>query len=91
MLHLYTVSENVIVVAGMNKVVDNVHEAISRVSNVAAPQNAGRLERNTPCAATGSCSDCQSEDCICCNTVITRRSIVKDRIKVYLVGENLGY
>lgn len=83
--------EHVIVVAGMNKVAKNLEEALSRVSSTAAPMNANRLERNTPCAKNGSCSDCQSDDCICCQTVITRRSRIKDRIKVFLIGEELGF
>jgi len=80
---------SVIVVTGMNKLVTSVAEGENRARNVAAPPNAMRLGRNTPCAVTGKCADCQSEDCICCQTVITRRS-PKGRIKVILVGEELG-
>lgn len=83
--------ENVILIVGMNKVVKNVEEAISRVRNIAAPPNAIRLSKNTPCSKIGRCADCQSDDCICCQTVITRRSAVPGRIKVILVGEELGY
>ena len=82
---------SVIIVAGMNKVVTDVEEGYKRVKNIASPPNAIRLGRKTPCAATGRCSDCLSPDCICSNTVITRRSAAKDRIKVILVGETLGY
>ncbi|WP_069997386.1 lactate utilization protein [Cellulosilyticum sp. I15G10I2] len=83
--------KNVIIVVGMNKIVFNEQEAISRVKNFASPLNALRLEKNTPCAKTGVCHDCLSPDCICMHTVITRNSREKDRIKVILVGENLGY
>lgn len=83
--------ENVLVVAGMNKVVTNVEEGINRVKNIASPPNTLRLNRNTPCAKTGRCSDCLSPDCICSQTVITRRSSAKGRIKVVLVGEELGF
>ncbi len=83
--------DHVFVVAGMNKVVANVEEGISRARNVAAPPNAVRLHRNTPCSVTGKCSDCQSHDCICAQTVITRRSMQKDRITVFLIGEELGF
>ncbi len=82
---------NVIILAGMNKVVPSVEAALSRVRNTAAPINAIRLERNTPCAVTGACSDCQSPDCICAQTVITRRSMTPGRIKVILIGQELGY
>lgn len=83
--------KSVIIVAGMNKVVTDVDEGYKRVKNTASPPNALRLGKKTPCAITGRCSDCLSTDCICSNTVITRRSAIKDRIKIILVGETLGY
>ena len=83
--------ENVIVIAGMNKLESDVDSALKRVRNVASPKNALRLGRNTPCAATGKCADCLSPDCICAQTVITRMSQIPGRIKVILVGEELGY
>lgn len=83
--------ENVIVLAGMNKVVANVDEALSRVHNVATPMNCLRLNKKTPCSATGVCADCLSPDCICNQVVITRRSGMEGRIKVILIGEELGY
>lgn len=83
--------ENVIVLAGMNKVAANVEEAYSRVRNVAAPINALRLEKETPCASKGKCYDCQSPGCICSQIVVTRRSQKPGRIKVILIGEDLGF
>ena len=83
--------ENVIVVTGMNKVVHSVEAGIARTRNVAAPPNTVRLNRNTPCAKTGKCGDCFSPDCICGQVVITRLSMVPNRIKVVLVGEELGF
>lgn len=83
--------EKVIIVAGMNKIVADVKEALSRVRNIASPPNAIRLGCNTPCAKTGKCMDCLSEDCICCQVVVTRKSRLSDRIHVILVGEELGY
>lgn len=83
--------DQVLVVAGMNKVSSDLDDALNRVSNFAAPPNTQRLSRNTPCSKTGFCNECQSDDCICSNTVITRRSHVENRIKVILVGEVLGY
>lgn len=83
--------ETVIILAGMNKVAANVEEALSRVHNVATPMNCNRLNKNTPCAATGICGDCLSPDCICNQVVVTRRSGIAGRIKVILIGEELGY
>lgn len=82
---------HVIIVAGMNKVVNDVPGGVARVRNAASPANAIRLERNLPCAATGVCHDCLSPECFCNQIVITRRSMHAGRIKVYLVGEELGY
>ncbi|MCI9420562.1 MAG: lactate utilization protein [Eubacterium sp.] len=81
----------VIVLAGMNKVVSGVEDGVRRVRDMASPPNTVRLNKNTPCAKTGRCGDCYSEDCICSQLVITRRSSVKNRIKVILVAEELGY
>lgn len=83
--------KNVIIIAGMNKIVPDVESAIQRVKNIAAPPNAVRLNKNTPCAQYGRCADCFTTDCICSNTVITRRSSIPGRIKIILVGEELGY
>jgi hypothetical protein len=83
--------KNVILFIGMNKVCRDVNEAIQRVHNVASPTNCNRLNRKTPCALTGVCADCLSPDCICNQTVITRRSGTPGRIKVFLIGEELGY
>ncbi len=83
--------KNVIVIAGMNKVVSTVEEGVDRVHNFAAPPNTVRLNKNTPCAQTGRCADCYSPDCICSQIIITRRSSIPNRIKVILVGEELGY
>lgn len=83
--------KNVIVIAGMNKVVSTIEDGVHRVRNIAAPPNTVRLNRNTPCAKTGKCGDCYSPDCVCSQIVITRRSSIPNRIKVILVGEELGF
>lgn len=83
--------DQVIIVTGLNKVVPTVEDAVRRVRHTATPLNCIRLNRNTPCASTGTCADCLAPDCICNQVVITRRSGDPDRIKVILVGEALGY
>lgn len=82
---------NVIIIAGMNKIVPSVDMAVSRIRNLASPPNAKRLNRQTPCNAAGRCGDCLSPDCMCNQIVLTRRSGVPGRIKVFLVAEELGY
>lgn len=83
--------KTVLVVLGMNKVMDTLDEAIRRARTVAAPANQQRFLRNTPCTVTGTCGDCKSEDCICNQIVITRHCRPTGRIKFILVGEELGF
>ncbi|MGN0367598.1 MAG: lactate utilization protein [Wujia sp.] len=82
--------EQVIILAGMNKIVTDVEEGIRRVRNMAAPPNTVRLQRDTPCAVNGQCADCLTNS-ICSQIVITRTSMIPQRIKVILIGETLGY
>ena len=83
--------KSVLVIAGMNKVMDSLENAVKRARTVAAPMNEQRFLGNTPCAATGVCADCKSEDCICNQIVITRHCRPAGRIKFILVGEELGF
>ena len=80
----------VVVIAGMNKVLGTLDDAIARARNIAAPANAQRFGIKTPCGLTGQCGDCTSPDCICSYVVVTRYSMVHERIKVILVGEDPG-
>lgn len=82
--------KQVIVIAGMNKVVSNAEDGIRRVRSFATPPNTVRLHRDTPCAVTGQCNDCLTNS-ICCQIVTTRVSMIPGRIKVILVGEELGF
>lgn len=83
--------QNVVILAGMNKIVTDVESGLKRVRDIASPPNTVRLNKKTPCAITGKCEDCYSPDCICGQIVVTRRSGVSNRIKVILIGEELGY
>jgi hypothetical protein len=80
-----------LIVAGVNKIVRNVDEAIDRARNIAATMNAKRLERKTPCIHTGKCTDCDSIERICRVTSIIHRRPHNTKITVILVGELLGY
>ena len=81
----------VVVVAGMNKVAGDLDGAMRRAREVAAPMNAQRFPLKTPCVANGLCGDCKGPDSICAQIVTTRFSKIPDRIKVVLVGEELGF
>lgn len=83
--------DSVIIIAGMNKVVATLPDAIQRARTIAAPMNKQRFNLDTPCEVTGACGDCKSENCICNQLLITRNSKPAGRIKVILVGEELGF
>lgn len=94
--------KEVYVIVGINKIVKNINEGFLRVKKTAAPQNTVRLSCNTYCQKTGECvvlkngefefaSGCMSEDRICCNFVVSAYQRQKGRIKVLIVGEELGY
>lgn len=92
--------KNVIVIAGCNKLVKNLTAAVARLRSIAAPMNTRRLGCATPCRETGECialgsaamtSGCNGDGRICCNYLISAKQREKDRIKVILVGEELGF
>lgn len=83
--------DNVIVIVGVNKIVKDVQEAIARNKEYAAPANAKRLNKNTPCTKVGYCMECNSSERICNDYVLIRRQGQKGRIKVIIVGKELGY
>ncbi len=85
--------EKVFIVAGMNKVVDTVEDALERIRTIAAPLNAQRVGAETHCFHTGVCNDdhCFPPDRICNQLLITEGSRIEKRIHVFLVNEELGY
>lgn len=92
--------KSVIVVAGKNKIVENLNEAEKRVKTIAAPKNVKRLGMKTYCAEKGVCmgfddeklcAGCNSEDRICASYTVMARQRIKDRVKVIIVNEELGY
>ncbi|MBO5248154.1 MAG: lactate utilization protein [Clostridia bacterium] len=83
--------EQVYFVIGENKLTADLSSALDRAKNVAAPKNAVRLNRNTPCVRDGRCHDCQSPDCICSTIAIVRRNPSSCQMTVVLIRESLGY
>jgi L-lactate utilization protein LutB len=83
--------KQVILVTGINKIVKDIEEAEKRVRNYAAPIDAKRLNKDTPCTTLGYCVDCKSPNRICNDFTIIRGQFIKNRIKVIIVGEQLGY
>ena len=89
--------DNVIIIVGMNKIVENLEEALERIRKTAAPLNVKRhtdFDPMPPCGETGECIDCSSPWRICNKTVIIEREFDNDTYKpvitVIIVGEELG-
>ena len=94
--------KSVILVVGYNKVVCNLDEAINRVKAIACPANCQRIPCETYCREKGRCMSlgkedpsmtdgCQSPARICSSYLVQAYQKQKNRIKVILVGEDLGY
>ena len=93
--------KNVIIVAGINKIVPDLEAAVRRVKEIAAPKNCKRLNCNTYCFHKGHCvsldrggdmaDGCDSDARICCNYTVMASQRLHDRVKVILVNEELGY
>lgn len=94
--------KSVIIIVGYNKIVGNLDDAVKRVKTTAAPANCERLSCQTYCKEKGECmslrdsdqdmaSGCGGQARICCNYVVSAYQRKKDRIKVIIVGEELGY
>lgn len=82
--------KTVLVIVGMNKVMDDLDGALTRARTVAAPLNQQRFLLQNPCTITGACADCKSLTCICNQIIVTRHCRPAGRIKFILVGEDLG-
>ena len=83
-------AKNVIILLGRNKIVPDLDAAMFRIKNYAAPANAMRLDKKTPCTKTSYCEECKSPDRICNVWSITEKSFPKGRIRVILINQDLG-
>lgn len=82
----------VYLIIGSNKITENLESAIFRARNIAAPLNAKRLNRKTPCAEKADrCYDCQCADRICRNLSIFLTMPTGVEYKIILIDEKLGY
>lgn len=94
--------KEVLIIAGKNKIVPALPDAVMRVKTIAAPKNAVRLNYDTYCRRSGSCvslknsgsemtDGCCSNGRICCNYSILGFQKLTERFKVVIVGTPLGY
>ncbi len=81
----------VIVVTGTNKLTDTLEEAVHRARQIAAPLDAKRLDKRTPCAKLGRCVDCSHPQRICNDFVLIAGQFAKARIKVIFIDGDYGF
>ena len=81
----------VYLIAGINKIAEDEAAAITRARNVAAPKNAVKLGRHTPCATAGRCLDCRSPERICRALVVLWAAPRGAEYEVVIIGEELGF
>ena len=78
-------------IIGRNKLAPTYDEALWRARNIAAPKNAQRLGKKTPCAVKGDrCYDCKSPDRICRGRVVLWGPSMGVETEIVLVDEDLG-
>ena len=81
----------VIVVAGVNKIVDDLEDGLARARDAFMPRSASLLRMDTRCAQEEHCVECDSPPSMCAvSTIVTRKPASVDFL-VVLIGEQLGY
>ena len=83
--------DKVFAFVSMRNVYGDLNTTLEMVRRNTAPLNAHRLGlEKTPCIKKGTCGDCLQAECICNTIAITRRSMAKDRIVIFLIIEEVG-
>ena len=78
-------------VVGINKIAPDFEKALWRARNVAAPKNAQRRGKKTPCAVKADrCYDCRSPERVCRALVTLWGPMLGMETEVLLVDEDLG-
>lgn len=83
--------DQVILIVGANKIVKDIPAAIERNRKIAAPANVVRLNRKTPCATTGYCTDCDSPEKVCHAHSVISSQVDTNRIHVIFMLNDFGY
>ena len=88
-------ADNLIVVCGLNKIVPDLAQALKRSREHATPLNCKRLNWKSACLVDGVC---HSDICLepeykrmCCQVLVIESEVNPKRLKVIIVGENLGF
>lgn len=82
--------KKVVLIVGINKIVEDEEAAKRRIMTMAAPANSVRLHKETPCVQTGSCMNCHSKDRIC-SSYVKLNYDKENRIHVIFVKQAYGF
>lgn len=84
--------KQVCLIIGRNKLAQDLVAGLDRARNVAAPLNARRLHKQTPCTLDGRCHDCSAPQRICrVTSIIEYKPLWLDALHLILVDADLGY
>jgi hypothetical protein len=84
--------EKIYFIIGVNKIAPDYESALWRARNIAAPLNAKRLGKNTPCVKVGHCCNCKSPDRICAALLVYwEKPFLAGDIEVVIVNQDLGF
>ena len=75
----------------LRKIAKTYDDALFRARNIAAPLNAKRLNKNTPCVKAGKCLNCSSPERICRGMFTLWEKPTSYECEIILINENLGY
>lgn len=84
-------ADRIIMIVGVNKIVQNEAEARSRIANIAAPMNKIKYGEICPSVVTGKCADCSSQNRFCNITTIIHKKPIESDYHIVVVGEELGF
>ncbi len=83
--------DRVLLVVGENKITENEKEGIKRALNFATPMNANRAKISSACSLGKSCNECEQSVRVCNYISIIRGQVDKNRMKVFVINEQLGF
>lgn len=81
------------IVAGVNKVCEDLDAAIYRARNVAGPLRARSFNVDTPCVKSAElkCFDCRSPERVCCGmSILMYKMMGMEKCELVLIDEELG-
>lgn len=84
--------KNVIVICGINKLVDTCQDGLNRIKEFVGPLNSKRINHKTPCNISGKCEDCNTKQRICnFTTILKSGKRVSGNTILIIINEEVGY